>query len=119
MTINFQRNQLVVDGHSVKFSWSILDAVENDKSVYVLLDPDSYLLNHEYKEMLRKGAPAIHNLIAISKSGEKLWEAEFPKTLDYYYRMVSSRPLVVVSYSSYKCEINCDTGEIVKKEFLK
>ena len=44
MTISFQANTPVVDGHPMQMRWLVLDAVEQADKVIVLLDPDSYLL---------------------------------------------------------------------------
>lgn len=99
--------------------WRVLCAVEKSDKVLVLFDPDSYLLDQEYKDMRRRGAPAIRNLIAIRKTGEQLWEAEMPEAADYYYRIVSHNPLMVYSFSSYKCEIDLASGAIIRKEFSK
>lgn len=119
MTISFHDNTLTIDDQSIQLAWAVLDAIEEGSQVFVLLDPDSYLLNPNYKKMRRQGAAAIRNLVAYSRSGVKLWEAELPEHSDYYYRISSSKPLIVNSFSSYKCEISIDDGIIKKKEFLK
>lgn len=119
MTTSFQGNTLTIDGQSIQLAWPVLDAIEEGDRVYVLFDPDSYLLDQNYKKMRRKGAPAIRNLVALMKNGTKLWEAELPESSDYYYRISSSRPLIVNSFSSYRCEISPDNGAVVRKEFLK
>jgi hypothetical protein len=92
MTISFKGNTLTIDGQLVQLAWPILDAIEEGNRLFVLLDPDSYLLDPSYKKMRRQGTPAIRN---------------------------SSKPLVVNSFSSYRCEINSENGTILKKEFLK
>lgn len=119
MTISFQSNTLTIDGQLLQLAWPILDAIEEGNRVFVLLDPDSYLVDPNYKKMRRQGVPAIRNLVALMKDGTSLWEAELPESSDYYYRINSSKPLVVNSFSSYRCEINPDNGMIVRKEFLK
>lgn len=119
MTISFQANTLVVDGHPMQMPWLVLDAVEQSDKVIVLLDPDSYLLDPNYKQVRRRGGAAIKNLLAIDKTGAKLWEAELPEQADYYYRIGSASPLTANSFSSYRCEIDANTGSIRSKEFLK
>ena len=119
MTISFKDNTLTINGQLIQLPWPLLDAIEEGSQVFALFDPDSYLLNPTYKEMRRKGAPAMRNLVAFGKDGTKLWEAEFPEPSDYYYRISSSSPLVANSFSSYRCEINPINGTILKKEFLK
>lgn len=119
MSVSFQGNNLMVDGQPIQMPWPVLDAREEGDKVFVLFDPDSYLLDPNYKRLRRQGAPAIRNLIALTKAGAKLWEAEFPEASDYYYRLNSTDPLVANSFSSYRCEINADDGAIKNKEFLK
>ena len=119
MTVSFQENFLVIDGQSKQFPWAILDAIELTDKVIVLFDPDSYLVDPNYKVMRLKGAPSYKNLIAFTKGGVKLWEAEFPRASDYYHRITSAVPLIVYSFSSYKCEIDPISGTIKSKEFYK
>lgn len=119
MSVSFQGKSLLIDGQSVQVSWPVLDAVEQGDKVFVLLDPDSYLLDPSYKVIRRQGGPAIKNLIAMTKTGVKLWEAEMPEASDYYYRLTSAAPLIANSFSSYRCEIDPNNGAIRNKEFLK
>jgi hypothetical protein len=119
MSINFHAKTLIIDVNSIQMLWPVLDAIEQDDKVFVLLDPDSYLLDPNYKKMRRQGVPAIKNLLAFDKTGVKLWEAEFPETSDYYYRFSSSSPLIVNSFSSYRCEIDTTNGSIKNKVLLK
>lgn len=119
MSVSFQGKTLLIDGQSVQMPWYVLDAVEQGNKVFVLLDPDSYLLDPNYKIMRRQGAPAIRNLIAVTKTGATLWEAEMPEASDYYYRLSSATPLIANSFSSYRCEIDPSNGAIKNKEFLK
>lgn len=119
MSITFFDKELVIDGSVYLMPWKILDLVERGEKIFVLFDPDEYLLDPNYKKLRRQGFPAIRNLIAIDRVGNKLWEAEFPEKADYYYKIVSSKPLKANSFSSYRCEIDINTGQIVKKEFYK
>lgn len=119
MSISFLSKILMIDGQPIQMPWPVLDAIEHDGRVFVLFDPDSYLLNPDYKKMRRQGAPAIKNLVAIDKSGNKLWEADLPTASDYYYRISSVTPLIVNSFSSYRCEIDSKSGVIKDRELLK
>lgn len=119
MSVSFQGNSLLIDGQSIQMPWPVLDAREEENKIFVLFDPDSYLLDPDYKKMRRQGAPAIRNLVALTKAGARLWEAELPEASDYYYRLSSSKPLIANSFSSYRCEIGVDDGTITRKEFLK
>jgi hypothetical protein len=119
MNVSFQGQKLIVDGKSVEMAWPILDAFALGERIVVLFDPDAYLLNPDYKARRRQGADAIRNLCAFSRTGEKLWAAEFPENSDYYYKISSQTPLLANSFSSFRCEINPDTGRIKSKTFLK
>ena len=62
------------------------------------------------------------NLFCYSPEGIVLWKAEHPtgdNAEDYYYRISSHLPLVVNSFSSYRCEIDLSTGKIIRKDFFK
>ena len=112
-------NELVIDGVALQTEFPIQSAVELDQRVIVLLAPDSYLGDTSYGEDRRRGSNPIRNLRAYSRSGELLWEADFPEPADYYYRLVSCHPLVALSFSSYECEIDPGTGKIVSRKFVK
>jgi len=112
-------NRLVIDGESLMTEFPIQSAVELGERVVVLLDPDSCLGDPAYGKDRRRGSNPVRNLRAYSRSGELLWEADFPEPADYYYRLVSSDPLVALSFSSYECEVDPDTGKIVGRRFLK
>ena len=99
--------------------WRALQVLAGDEINLVLLDPDEYLQDPEYKAARRNGAPAVKNLWAFTLAGEKLWEAEFPEASDYYYKIVSAVPLVALCFSSWRCVLAPATGRIQKKEFLK
>jgi hypothetical protein len=117
--ITYAGNQLLLDGGSILTEFPIQDAVDLDQRVVVLLDPDSYLSDTAYSTDRRRGNNPVRNLLAYSRSGELLWEADFPEQADYYYRLVSSVPLVALSFSSYECEIDPQTGRIISRKFLK
>ena len=111
--------KLVIDGESLMTEFPIQSAVELGQRVIVLLDPDSYLGDPTYGKDRRRGGNPVRNLRAYSRSAELLWEADFPEPADYYYRLVSSDPLLALSFSSYECEIDLDTGKIVSRRFFK
>lgn len=107
-----------VDGGEIRLDWPIREIVRNGDQIYVLLDPDVYLNDEIYRDRRKKGAPAIQNLIAFRRDGVLVWEAELPEASDYYYKIVSTIPLVVNSFSSYRCEIDKTDGTIRSREFL-
>lgn len=59
MTVSFQGRNLAIDGKTIAMSWPILDARDQGDRILVLLDPDSYLLDPDYKNARKQGATAI------------------------------------------------------------
>lgn len=119
MNIDFFDNQINARGISIKTEWPIKFAVDDGSLIVILLDPDSYILDPEYKQNRRRGVLPIRNLVAYSYSGDLLWSADFPDEIDYYYRIDSVSPLVAYSFSSYRCEIDKINGKIIRSEFFK
>lgn len=118
MPVLFKDANLIIDGESIEMQWPILATLDAGEWVFVLLNPDSYLAAPGYKESRHRGAPAIRNLIALNRQGNKIWEAEFPEPADYY-SISGGSPLIAKSFSSFRCEISSESGAIVKKEFFK
>jgi len=119
MNIFFENQELRIDCLLVKMPYPILDAFDDGYRVVVLLDPDSYLKDPLYLAKRRAGESSKRNLLAISYEGVCLWEAELPSDVDYYYKIVSKKPLVVNSFSSFVCEIDPGSGRISQKIFYK
>ena len=119
MNVAFSGCTLNIDTHSIEMPWPVLSAAEDGELVFVLLDPDAYLLDPNYKSSRRAGAAAIRNLVAFNREGERIWKAEFPEASDYYYKITSIAPLMVQSFSSYSCEIDRGNGRITNKVFCK
>jgi hypothetical protein len=119
MTVEIKDSRLIIDDVTISLAWPVLAATDSGTKVFVLLNPDSYLASSKYKEGRRQGKSAIHNLIAVSRQGKKIWEAELPEAADYYYSFSSVFPLTVNSFSSFRCEIDPENGSIVRKEFFK
>jgi hypothetical protein len=103
--------QLVIAGVSVRLPHPVKDAVGIEGCVVVLYDPDS--------SPRRWGT--FPNLSALDRDGNMLWVAEAPTTDtgDCYVAIRSTNPLVVTSWSSYKCKIDHATGEIVSRVLTK
>ncbi len=106
--IAFDRNRIVAQGRWIELEHPIQDAFLRDGRIFVLFDPGS-------------GSWSSGNMVCVGLDGEKLWVAEFPESgrEDYYYLISSRNPLVVNSFSSYKCELDPATGKILSREFLK
>jgi len=119
MSVAFQGRNLIIDGKTIEMPHSIIDAAEVGERIYVLFDPNAFIKDPKYKDIFAPGAPSIRNLVAVTKEGSILWEAEFPQPSDYYYNFSSVEPLLVNSFSSYRCEIDPSDGKIVRKVFFK
>jgi hypothetical protein len=85
----------------------------------VLIDPDHYLADPEYRIRKDAGAPALRNLWAFDAAGQKLWEAELPESNDYFYEVVAVTPLTANAFSGYTCELDPLQGRIVRRTYTK
>src|SRR4051812_14060325 len=109
-----------VAGTRISVAWRIRASSSTEDLVLVVLDPDEYLADSVYRNARKSGTPALRNLPAFSrKSGDKVWEAELPEPVDYYYELVSAEPILALSYSGFRCEIDNVDGHIKSKQFLK
>ena len=106
-----------IDGKPLRMEYMVRDAFWADGCAVVLLDPDAFL---DAPGGARK-APRkpIRNLRAYAPSGEVLWQAEQPEANDHYYLVESREPLVVLSFSAYRCDIELSSGRILEKTKLK
>jgi len=106
-----------IDGKPVRMQYMVRDAFWADGRAIVLLDPDAFL---DAPGGARK-APRdpVKNLRAYSPSGEMLWQAEQPEVNDHYYLVESRDPLVVLSFSAYRCAIDLASGRIMDRTKLK
>lgn len=109
----------MVADKSFRMDFAVKEAFWSDGRVIVLLDPNSYLADPAYGKDRRRGALSVRNLCALSDDGILLWQAELPESVDYYYRIESRNPLVALSFSSYRCEIDAQDGHIIDRQFLK
>ena len=109
--LNFSEKSVSLDGSTLEFDYPVLDAFELPDKVIVLFEPDS-----------RRDEPGqFHNLIATTRDGERIWDAELPTTMssDTYYRISSTAPLVADSLTSFACTIDDSNGRILSKTFYK
>ena len=122
MNITYKGSRLNIDGIAVETPYPIRDAFAVGSRVIVLLDQFADLRTPVLDIREVRSIPQGRNLVCYSPNGTMLWQAEFPKgddSEDYYYRISSRTPLVVNSFSSYRCEIDPATGIIIRKDFVK
>ena len=113
------RNVLCIEGRQVPMPYAIREAFALGDMVIVLLDPNSYLEDPSYSKDRRRGKESLSNLLAVSREGNLLWESELPEPVDYFYRILSVAPLIALSFSSFQCELDPETGKIRSRTFLK
>jgi hypothetical protein len=121
MKVHFSGKTLEIDGRPIETRWEIRDAFEVGGKVIALLDFFANIKQPVLHIDEIRGLPKGQNLHCFSGEGTLLWEAEFPEGdgPDYYYSVTSHVPLVANSFSSYRCEIDLDTGRIVRRQFYK
>lgn len=118
--VAYEGKNLTIDQQVCSMPYEVREAFALKDKIIVLIDPNSYLTDPDYSKERRRGDNPFRNLIALSLDGKAvLWEAEFPDKVDYFYKIISKEPLVVNSFSSYRCEIDINTGKIIKKLFYK
>ena len=106
-----------IDGKPVRMEHIVRDAFWADGHAVVLLDPGAFL--DEPGGARKRSRGPVKNLRAYKPSGELLWEAEQPEVDDHYYKIESREPLVALSFSAYRCDLDLKSGKIVKKHKLK
>ena len=108
-----------IQGRAVRMDFMVRDAFWADDRAVVLLDPTAYLDNPTYGAQRRRSRDPIHNLRAYAPSGEMLWQAEQPEFEDHYYMIESREPLVALSFSGHRCDLDLASGKILKSTKLK
>ncbi len=122
MNISYTGSKLMIGDQVVETPWHIREAFEINGKIIALLDQHAYLKGpiRDIREM--RESPKGRNLFCYSDKGSLLWKAEFPdgdNSEDYYYKISSRIPLQANTFSSFRCEIDPDTGRIKSKIFLK
>lgn len=107
-----------IQGRPVRMDFIVRDAFWAGDRAVVLLDANAYLDNPTYGAQRRRSRDPIRNLRAYAPSGELLWQAELPEFEDHYYMIESREPLVALSFSGHRCDVDVATGRIVKKTKL-
>jgi hypothetical protein len=106
-----------IDCKPLRMEFMVRDAFWAADRAVVLLDPNSFL--DEPGGARRAPRDAVRNLRAYAPSGELHWEAEQPETDDHYYMIEKRAPLVALSFSAYRCELDLASGRILSKKKLK
>lgn len=107
-----------VDGKPLRMDYIVRDAFWDQDRAIVLLDPTAFLDDPAYGARKRSRDP-VQNLRAYSPSGQLLWQAEQPELDDHYYMIESQEPLVALSFSAFRCDVDRETGRILKRERIR
>jgi hypothetical protein len=107
-----------IDGKPVRMEYMVRDAFWAGGRAVVLLDPNAFL-DHPAYGGRRAPRDPIQNLRAYTPAGEVQWQAQQPEMNDHYYLIESREPLVALSFSGYRCDIDLRNGRITKKKKLK
>jgi hypothetical protein len=107
-----------IDGKAVRMEYMVRDAFWAGGRAVVLLDPNAFL-DHPAYGGRRAPRDPIQNLRAYTPAGEVQWQAQQPEMNDHYYLIESREPLVALSFSGYRCDIDLRNGRITKKKKLK
>lgn len=118
-TVTRDGDIIKVDGRPTRMEYMVRDAFWAHGRAIVLLDPNAYLDHPAYGQQRRSSRKPVQNLRAYSPAGELLWQAEQPEFADHYYRIESHEPLVALSFSAYRCDIDPESGRILSKHYLK
>ena len=96
--------------------YMVRDAFWADGRAIVLLDPDAFLDMPTYGVARRRAASRCRTFAPIRPPARMLWQAEQPEVDDHYYRIESREPLVALSFSAFRCDLDLSNGRILKKD---
>jgi hypothetical protein len=99
-----------VDGENWDFERPILDSRQLGETVVVVFDHTSFPKNQQAR-----------NLMAFNLERELLWIAEHPtnQPTDAYLSISQDDPLVVSNLAGFECEIDLQTGKLLKSVAAK
>jgi len=91
-------------------SCPVLDAHQIGDRVVVVFDYASFPKGHQAK-----------NLVAYDLNRNLLWVAEHPTTddTDTYVKITQETPLKAWNFACFVCEIDIETGKLVRAQFTK
>lgn len=108
---SFNNRSLLIGSKTIEQRAKVIDARENCGLIVVFLDGDEKELRKE----------RFQNIRAYTLDGQLAWDADLPSEhpADAYWSISFGNPIVAMSFSSHKCEIDPKTGKIVRAEFYK
>jgi hypothetical protein len=118
-TVTYDGDIVRIDGKPLRMEFMVRDAFWAGDRAVVLLDPKAFLDDPVWGGARKKARGPVRNLRAYAPSGELLWEAEQPETEDHYYLIENRAPLVALSFSAYRCDLDLASGRILARTKLK
>jgi hypothetical protein len=117
-TVTHDGDIVKIDGKPLRMEFIVRDAFWAGGHAIVLLDPHAFFDDPAYGGRKAPRDP-VKNLRAYAPSGELQWEAEQPEVQDHYYIIETRDPLVALSFSAYRCDLDLASGRILAKTKLK
>lgn len=110
MDLKIDTNRVLVREHWWRFDKDILQAKQIGDRVLVIFDYMAY----------PQARPAA-NLVAFDEQQRRLWDAQNPTAgpTDAFVNFVSEDPVRVWNFAGYSCEVDLNTGRLLKAEFTK
>ena len=109
-TATFSNDIVTVAGRSWAVPYPIIDLKQIEDRVFIIYDPSS-----------GPGHGRFHNLEAFEVDGRRIWTAEQPveEPSAVYLEFREGDGLWVWNFACYLCEIDPDTGRLLKARFTK
>jgi len=117
-TVTHDGDIVKIGGKPLRMEFIVRDAFWAGNHAVVLLDPHAFFDDPAYGGRKAPRDP-VKNLRAYAPSGELQWEAEQPEVQDHYYLIETRDPLVALSFSAYRCDLDLASGRILAKTKLK
>ena len=115
-TVTHDGDIVRIDGKPLRMEFMVRDAFWTGSQAVVLLDPDAFL--DAPGGARKEPRDPVHNLRAYAPSGELQWEAEQPEVQDHYYMIENREPLVALSFSAYRCDLDLASVTGVGSSFV-
>ena len=113
--IAFHGRKITVNGLTWKVPYRIKNAFLSGGRVVVIYEPTEKIFEYFRGK--------YHSMEGFTLDGKRLWVAEYPMqgsgSSDMYVEFMSVEPLIVWSFSCFRCKIDPETGTILHSEFTK
>ena len=109
--LQFKDNFLIIDDYIFQLNHTIRDARLIENKAVVIFKYDDSVPRHKQ----------FNNLQAFNQKGELIWIAEHPttETADFYLEFISPESNKLWNFRCFNCEIDFNSGKLIKVEFTK